>query len=141
MESVGRFVAEQLAAWEVPGCAVAVVRDGQVELTHGWGLRDREAGLPVTQDTLFAIGSVTKAFTATTIGALVDEITVALRGERTLTVATPGSPPLDLEPISGLRFGVKDRPAVTAEFELDPGGTVARLVAQPLGIFRRKAAA
>jgi hypothetical protein len=47
------------------------------------------------------------------------EITVALRGERTLTVTRPGSPPLDLESIGGLRFGVKDQPSVTAEFELD----------------------
>jgi CubicO group peptidase (beta-lactamase class C family) len=88
MESVERFVAEQLAAWEVPGCAVAVVRDGQVELTHGWGLRDRESGLPVTQDTLFAIGSVTKAFTATTIGALVDE--GLLEWDRPLRDYVPG---------------------------------------------------
>ena len=73
MESVERFVVDQLDAWDVPGCAVAAVRGGRVELAGGWGLRDREAGLPVTQDTLFAIGSVTKAFTATTIGALVDE--------------------------------------------------------------------
>jgi CubicO group peptidase (beta-lactamase class C family) len=73
VESVERFVTEQLAAWEVPGCAVAAVRDGRVELVGGWGLRDREAGLPVTKDTLFAIGSTTKAFTATTVGALVDD--------------------------------------------------------------------
>jgi CubicO group peptidase (beta-lactamase class C family) len=73
VESVERFVADQLDAWQVPGCAVAAVRGGRVELAGGWGLRDREAGLPVTQDTLFAIGSTTKAFTATTIGALVDE--------------------------------------------------------------------
>jgi CubicO group peptidase (beta-lactamase class C family) len=73
VESVERFVAEQLAAWEVPGCAVVAVRDGRVELAGGWGLRDREAGLPVTRNTLFAIGSTTKAFTATAIGALVDE--------------------------------------------------------------------
>ena len=73
MESVERFITEQLAAWEVPGCAVAAVRDGRVELVGGWGLRDREAELPVTRDTLFAIGSTTKAFTATTVGALVDE--------------------------------------------------------------------
>jgi hypothetical protein len=60
---------------------------------------------------------------------------VALRGEDTLTVAVPGSPPLDLEPISGLRFAVKEQPAITAEFELDDQGAVARLIAQPLGIF------
>ncbi len=73
MESLERFITEQLAAWEAPGCAVAAVRNGKVELAGGWGLRDREAGLPVTRDTLFAIGSTTKAFTATTVGALVDE--------------------------------------------------------------------
>ncbi|HXT90378.1 MAG TPA: serine hydrolase [Trebonia sp.] len=88
MESVERFVAEQLAAWEVPGCAVAVVRGGQVELAGGWGLRDREAGLPVTQDTLFAIGSTTKAFTATTVGALVDD--GLLEWDRPLRDYVPG---------------------------------------------------
>jgi hypothetical protein len=68
------------------------------------------------------------------------EVTVALRGERTLTVTPPGSPPLDLEPISGLRFGVKDLPAITVEFELDDNGAVTRLIAQPLGIFLPKEA-
>jgi hypothetical protein len=68
------------------------------------------------------------------------ELIIALRGEHTLTVTAPGSPPFDLEPIGGLRFGVKDRPAVTAEFELDANGTVTRLIAQPLGIFVRKEA-
>ncbi|HTR94301.1 MAG TPA: serine hydrolase [Trebonia sp.] len=66
------------------------------------------------------------------------EIVVGLRGERTLTVTAPGSPPLDLEPIAGLRFGVKDQPAITAEFELDDDGAVTRLIAQPLGIFLPK---
>ena len=88
MESVERFVVEQLAAWEVPGCAVAAVRDGRVELAGGWGLRDREAGLPVTRDTLFAIGSATKAFTATTVGALVDE--GLLEWDRPLRDYVPG---------------------------------------------------
>ena len=73
MESIEGFVIEQLASWEVPGCAVAAVQDGQTVLTAGWGQRDLDAGSPVTSDTLFAIGSVTKAFTAATVGALVDE--------------------------------------------------------------------
>jgi CubicO group peptidase (beta-lactamase class C family) len=88
MESIERFIVEQLAAWEVPGCAVGAVRDGQAELIGGWGLRDREAGLPVTQDTLFAIGSTTKAFTATTVGALVDG--GVLDWERPLREYVPG---------------------------------------------------
>jgi CubicO group peptidase (beta-lactamase class C family) len=88
VESVELFIAEQLAAWEVPGCAVAAVRGGRVELAGGWGLRDREAGLPVTRDTLFAIGSTTKAFTATTIGALVDE--GLLEWDRPLRDYVPG---------------------------------------------------
>ena len=73
MENIGRFVAEQLAAWEVPGCAVACVRDGEVALAAGWGRRDVQTGEPVMEDTLFAIGSVTKAFTVATVGALVDD--------------------------------------------------------------------
>jgi hypothetical protein len=68
------------------------------------------------------------------------ELVVALRGGHTLTVTAPGTPPLDLEPIRGLRFGVKDVPAITAEFELDSNGAVTRLIAQPLGIFLPKAA-
>ena len=73
MQSIDRFVTEQLAAWEVPGCAAAAVQDGQVVLAAGWGQRDLDTKLPVTADTLFAIGSTTKAFTAATVGALVDD--------------------------------------------------------------------
>ena len=73
MESIGPFIVEQLATWEVPGCAVAAVKDGEVILAAGWGTRDVAADLPVTRDTLFAIGSVTKSFTAATVGALVDD--------------------------------------------------------------------
>ena len=73
MESIERFVAGQLAEWEVPGCAIACVRDGDVVLAAGWGRRNVETGFPVTSDTLFAIGSVTKAFTVATVGALVDD--------------------------------------------------------------------
>jgi CubicO group peptidase (beta-lactamase class C family) len=73
MQNIERFVAEQLAAWDVPGCAIAAVRNGEVVLAAGWGRRDLAAELPVTSGTLFAIGSVTKAFTAAAVGALVDE--------------------------------------------------------------------
>src|SRR5580704_3798458 len=73
MDNIGPFITEQLKIWEVPGCAVAVVRDGEIVLTAGWGRRDVERDLPVTAETLFAMGSVTKAFTATAAGALADD--------------------------------------------------------------------
>ncbi len=57
----------------IPGMALAVVKDDEVVLAHGFGLADLENGKPVTPDTLFAIGSTTKAFTATLISMLVEE--------------------------------------------------------------------
>jgi len=67
------------------------------------------------------------------------EVMVALRSDHVLTVTIPGAPPFELQPAGrGLRFGVKGQPAITAEFELDDTGAVARLAAQPLGIFLPK---
>lgn len=51
----------------IPGVAFAIVKDDQVIYSHGFGVRDVEHNLPVTADTLFAIGSSTKAFTAMTM--------------------------------------------------------------------------
>jgi CubicO group peptidase (beta-lactamase class C family) len=67
------FVDAQRQAWKAPGCAVAVVKDGGVASLEGFGQRDLARGLPVTPDTLFAIGSCTKAFTCAALGILVDE--------------------------------------------------------------------
>jgi hypothetical protein len=66
------------------------------------------------------------------------EAVVALKNDDTLTVTLPGAPPLELVPIRGLRFEIQGQPGVTAEFELDESGTAVQIVAQPVGIFRRK---
>ena len=66
------------------------------------------------------------------------EIVVAQKTDRVLTVTVPGAPPLELQPGRGPRFEVQGQPGITAEFELDEAGAVARLVAQPLGIFHPK---
>ncbi len=59
-----------LKIWHVAGFAVAVVEKNKVVYANGFGYRDLEAKLPVTQNTLFAIGSCSKAFTSTLIGKL-----------------------------------------------------------------------
>ena len=57
----------------VPGVAFAIVKDDKVIYSHGFGMRDVGKQLPVTSDTLFAIGSSTKAFTAMTMMMSADE--------------------------------------------------------------------
>jgi CubicO group peptidase (beta-lactamase class C family) len=68
-----QFVEKMLKEWEVMGAAVAIVKDGKVVFAGGFGYRDVKNKLEVTPDTLFAIGSCTKAFTATVLGIMVDE--------------------------------------------------------------------
>ena len=67
------YIAKAVQDWRTPGLAIAVVKDGQVVFSKGYGVR--ELGKPQTVDahTLFAIGSTTKAMTAALVGMLVDE--------------------------------------------------------------------
>jgi CubicO group peptidase (beta-lactamase class C family) len=67
-----QLVEKTLELWHVPGLAVAVIKDEQVILCQGFGLRNIAGSLPVTPATLFQIGSCTKAITALSIGLLVD---------------------------------------------------------------------
>jgi CubicO group peptidase (beta-lactamase class C family) len=73
LDSIRAFIPAALKRWRVPGTGIAIVRDGKVVLSEGFGYRDVEGKLPVTPNTLFAIGSSTKAFTAYIIGSLVAE--------------------------------------------------------------------
>jgi len=66
-------VEQSLKAFGAPGVAVGVLRDGKVVLARGYGVRDTKRGVPVTVHTRFAIGSVTKSFTASIAAMLVDE--------------------------------------------------------------------
>jgi CubicO group peptidase (beta-lactamase class C family) len=67
------FVERVIKDWNVPGAAVAIVKDGKVVYARGYGYRDVKRGLKVTPDTLFAIASCSKAFGAAALGILVDE--------------------------------------------------------------------
>jgi CubicO group peptidase (beta-lactamase class C family) len=57
----------------IPGLSLAIVKDDKVIYLKGLGLRNIEKNLPVTPDTLFAIGSSSKAFTAMSIAMAQDE--------------------------------------------------------------------
>src|SRR6185503_9563325 len=69
------FLARQEAEGVWPsggGLAVSLVHNGTRMLSAGYGCRERDRNLPVTPDTVFAIGSLTKAFTATALSIAAD---------------------------------------------------------------------
>lgn len=66
-------VAEQtLSTFNVPGVAVAVIKDGKVIHAKGYGVRSIKTNQKVDENTLFGVASNTKAFTAAALGMLVD---------------------------------------------------------------------
>jgi CubicO group peptidase (beta-lactamase class C family) len=73
LDKLEAYIEDERTRFEVQGVAVAVVQGDDVLLDAGFGMADAESGRAMTNDTVLAIGSSTKAFTSTAIGALVDE--------------------------------------------------------------------
>src|SRR5260370_27398758 len=72
-DDLEQFIPAQMRSWKVPGLAIAVVQNGRVIYSHGFGLRDVKGNLPVTSKTIFAIGSISKSFTSLSMRMLNDE--------------------------------------------------------------------
>jgi len=66
-------ITEAMKTFQVPGIAVAIVKDGQVVMSKGFGVIEHGKSAKVTPDTLFGIASNTKAMTAALLASLVDE--------------------------------------------------------------------
>ena len=73
LEGFDDLVRQAIEDFNVPGLGIAVVAGGEVVYAEGFGYRDVENDLPMTPNSLFAIGSTTKAMTVTALGMLVDE--------------------------------------------------------------------
>lgn len=72
------FAAELIARSGITAAAVALARDGEVVLSRGFGHRDAAGARPVTSDTRFGLGSVTKAFPALAVMQLEDDGTLSV---------------------------------------------------------------
>ena len=70
---VDQVVERARKEFDVPGIAVAIVKDGKVVLAKGYGVRKLGEPAPVTAQSLFRIASNTKAFTTAALAMLVDE--------------------------------------------------------------------
>ena len=60
-----QYVTKAMQDWKVPALAIAVVKNDSIVLMKGYGTRTMGTTQPVDEHTLFAIGSSSKAFTAT----------------------------------------------------------------------------
>lgn len=58
------YVQENMELWNIPGMAVGIVEDGELVFSKGYGVKDVETREPVTPETIFQIGSTSKAFTS-----------------------------------------------------------------------------
>jgi CubicO group peptidase (beta-lactamase class C family) len=71
LDRIDAFVERERQASRIPGIALAIVADGRIAHVRGFGTRDG-AGQPVTGDTPFPVGSLTKSFTAVLARQLAD---------------------------------------------------------------------
>jgi CubicO group peptidase (beta-lactamase class C family) len=73
IETLEAFIEEARVKAEVPGAAVAIVRDGRIVYARGFGVREIGSTTPVTPSDLFLIGSTSKSLSTFMMARLVDE--------------------------------------------------------------------
>ncbi|HIP92580.1 MAG TPA: serine hydrolase [Thermotoga sp.] len=78
MKKLVSFIQEKMSKTKIPGLAILVLKDGEIFFMKGFGFRSVERNLPVTEKTLFYIGSVTKSFTAFAIMKLAEQGKISL---------------------------------------------------------------
>jgi CubicO group peptidase (beta-lactamase class C family) len=71
-DNFNQYIQDAMQSWHCPGIALAIVKGDDVIHQCVFGLRDVENQLPVTEDTRFAMASVTKSFTAMSAALLID---------------------------------------------------------------------
>jgi len=72
-DSLEQYIERGMNDWRIPAVAVAIIKDGEIAYMKGHGSTQSEGGAPVDNNTLFMIGSNTKAFTALSLAILEQE--------------------------------------------------------------------
>lgn len=73
LRDLDAYFAQAMSDWNVPGMAVAIVKDGQIIFEKGYGVKSTETKEKVDQHTAFAVASNTKSMTAAALAMLVDQ--------------------------------------------------------------------
>lgn len=77
-DSLDVYINRALTNWRIPGAAICIVKDGKVVLVKGYGTKELGMSNKVDANTLFMIGSNTKAFTATALAMLQSDKKISL---------------------------------------------------------------
>jgi CubicO group peptidase (beta-lactamase class C family) len=75
-QTISKFEAyaeEQRKAWQIPGMAIGIIKEQEILLAKGYGQRGLDDKRPVDENTIFQIGSLSKAFTAALVAINVDK--------------------------------------------------------------------
>lgn len=89
-DNVDRIVLERMKEQNIPGAAVAVIKNGKTVKVKGYGIASLEFDVPVSTDTVFEIGSVSKQMTAAAIMIMVEDGKVRL--DEKISAYLPGTP-------------------------------------------------
>ena len=89
-DQVDSYIAGQLREQRIPGLALAVIRDGRVVKSQGYGWANVELQVPVTPETVFQLGSIGKQFTAAAILMLAEDGRLSLDDKITLYFPSAG---------------------------------------------------
>ncbi len=69
-DSLDTYITQGMKDWNIPGLAIAIIKDGQVVTMKGYGVKDLDSKAPVDENTLFMIASNSKLFTGTALAQL-----------------------------------------------------------------------
>jgi len=136
-DEVDNYIQTQMKRQHIPGLALAVVKQGEVEKAAAYGLANVELNVPMRTDTVFQIQSVTKTFTASAVMLLVQEGRIGLDDK--ITKHLPGLPDtwsaVTVRHLLSHTSGIKDFinvPTVDLRKDLEPKDVVESLHKLPL---------
>jgi len=119
-DEVDKFVRAMLQERRIPGAAIAVVKNGKVIKKQGYGVASVEFNVPVTTETVFEIGSVTKQMTGAGIMLLVED--GLLNPDDKISKYLPGTPEawknVTIRNLLTHTSGIKSYTAIGTGFEL-----------------------
>lgn len=73
LDTLDKYIPDLMQYFGAPGLAISIVQDGEIKYSKGFGTKTINKNDTVDSNTLFAIGSITKSFTAVALAMLVDE--------------------------------------------------------------------